>query len=218
MSNLAPNNANKVIALLSSNNSLQVGLLVSLIESELGLKQCSVVHEQEEIPNGCDLLLIDCSGESYVHLLEIASSIHSSEETYPSALLNAEQDSEHENLLDWPSISGIFYVDTEQHQLIRGLQCLLEGEFWVPRKLLHHLLQKNRKAPKIRNTDIKLTRREVQILKLIQAGASNAHISASLEVSEHTVKSHLYNVYKKIGVRNRLEASKRANDFFDPEG
>jgi len=60
-----------------------------------------------------------------------------------------------------------------------------------------------------------LTKRERQILKLIKDGATNLDIAESLEVSEHTIKSHLYNVYKKIGVRNRLEASNWVRDMDD---
>jgi ATP/maltotriose-dependent transcriptional regulator MalT len=37
-------------------------------------------------------------------------------------------------------------------------------------------------------------------------GASNTEIADSLFVSEHTVKSHLYNVFKKLNVKNRLQA------------
>ena len=65
--------------------------------------------------------------------------------------------------------------------------------------------------------DVKLTRRERQILKLIKDGATNADISTALKVSEHTVKSHLYNVYKKIGVRNRLEASNWVRDLSEAD-
>lgn len=195
------------IALYSGNSSLQTGLLAKLIGDELEL-ECSVYRDFQSIPSDISLLLIDCNGQEVDLLIETAKEVHAHPSAASAALLNAEYESEHENLLDWPCISGLFYIDSEQEQLIRGLKCLLEGDYWVPRRLLHHFLDKNRKTPSnAAQTEVKLTKRERQILKLINDGATNADISAELGVSEHTVKSHLYNVYKKIGVRNRLEAS-----------
>jgi len=195
------------IALYSGNSSLQTGLLAKLIGEELGL-DCTVYRDFQSIPNDISLLLIDCNGQEAAVLVETAKEVHAHASEANAALLNAEYESEHENLLDWPCISGLFYIDSEQEQLIRGLKCLLDGDYWVPRRLLHHFLDKNRKTPSSAvHTDVKLTKRERQILKLINDGATNADISSELNVSEHTVKSHLYNVYKKIGVRNRLEAS-----------
>jgi len=56
-----------------------------------------------------------------------------------------------------------------------------------------------------------LTERELEILLLVAAGASNARIAAKLWVSEQTVKFHLSNTYRKLGVRNRTEASHYAH-------
>ena len=55
-----------------------------------------------------------------------------------------------------------------------------------------------------------LTSREQEILELVAGGASNGEIARRLWVTEQTVKFHLSNVYRKLGVRNRTEASRRA--------
>ncbi len=207
LSEVLSNKPASKIALYSGNSSLQTGLLAKLIGEELDI-ECSVYSDFQQIPADVALLLLDCNGQDNEVLISTAKEIHNHQSGASAALLNAEYESEHENLLDWPCISGLFYIDSEQEQLIRGLKCLLEGDYWVPRRLLHHFLDKNRKTPaNSGQIDAKLTKRERQILKLINDGATNADIANELEVSEHTVKSHLYNVYKKIGVRNRLEAS-----------
>lgn len=175
--------------------------------------RCEVINEISPAISEPHLILIDCQGYDSETLRSIVSDINDLESSPLAALLNAQAHSEHEHLLDWPCISGIFFSDTDQDQLIRGLECLVRGEYWVPRRLLHHFLEKNRRAPSSKKSEIKLTKRERQILKLIKDGATNLDISAALAVSEHTVKSHLYNVYKKIGVRNRLEASNWVRDF-----
>ena len=56
-----------------------------------------------------------------------------------------------------------------------------------------------------------LTARELEILRLVAGGLSNARIAAKLWVTEQTVKFHLSNVYRKLGVGNRTEASHHAH-------
>jgi DNA-binding NarL/FixJ family response regulator len=51
-----------------------------------------------------------------------------------------------------------------------------------------------------------LTRREIEVLRLIARGDSNAEISAGLFISEATVKTHINNLFAKIGVRDRAQA------------
>jgi DNA-binding NarL/FixJ family response regulator len=55
-----------------------------------------------------------------------------------------------------------------------------------------------------------LTRRELEILRLVAEGGTNARIARSLWVTEQTVKFHLSNIYRKLGVANRTEASRWA--------
>ena len=55
-----------------------------------------------------------------------------------------------------------------------------------------------------------LTRRELEILKLVAEGQSNAAVARLLWVTEQTVKFHLSNVYRKLDVANRTEASRWA--------
>ena len=50
-----------------------------------------------------------------------------------------------------------------------------------------------------------LTRRELDTLRHMAAGETNARIASSLVISEGTVKVHLHNIYEKLGVDGRLE-------------
>lgn len=58
--------------------------------------------------------------------------------------------------------------------------------------------------------NVGLTRRELEILRLVAEGLSNAQLARMLWVTEQTVKFHLSNVYRKLGVANRTEASRWA--------
>ena len=55
-----------------------------------------------------------------------------------------------------------------------------------------------------------LTRRELEILRLVAEGHSNAQLARMLWVTEQTVKFHLSNIYRKLDVANRTEASRWA--------
>ena len=63
-----------------------------------------------------------------------------------------------------------------------------------------------------------LTARELEILRLVASGSSNRRIAQRLWVTEQTVKFHLSNVYRKLGVANRTEASHVAHQrhLLDP--
>jgi DNA-binding NarL/FixJ family response regulator len=67
--------------------------------------------------------------------------------------------------------------------------------------------------------DCPLTARELEILRLAAQGYTNSRIARQLWVTEQTVKFHLSNTYRKLGVANRTEASRYAHmhDLVEPE-
>ncbi len=58
-----------------------------------------------------------------------------------------------------------------------------------------------------------LTSREVKVLRLIAAGASNRDIAEQLVISERTVKSHITHILDKMGVSSRTQAAARAREL-----
>ncbi|MEW6581272.1 MAG: response regulator transcription factor [Actinomycetota bacterium] len=65
-------------------------------------------------------------------------------------------------------------------------------------------------APPLSPTGSILTERELSILRLVAEGLSNLDIATRLYVTEQTVKFHLSNIYRKLGVANRTEATRYA--------
>ena len=53
---------------------------------------------------------------------------------------------------------------------------------------------------------MKLTKREVEILELLSTGLSRTQIADKLFVSPETVKKHVQHIYKKLEVKNKIEA------------
>lgn len=61
-----------------------------------------------------------------------------------------------------------------------------------------------------KTSDYGLTAREIEVLRYISKGTPNKEISAALFISLETVKSHVKNIYKKLEVKNRVEATRFA--------
>lgn len=91
--------------------------------------------------------------------------------------------------------------------------CLVEQN--EPNSEVSLLLGENHqsKPTKPLSRDISLNEREVEILKLVDQGLSNADISDTLYLSENTVKWYLYNLNKKLYSKNRIQASKIAKEL-----
>ena len=56
-------------------------------------------------------------------------------------------------------------------------------------------------------TDVERVTREIHILRSLMTGASNSQIAEEQFISEFTVKSHLYQIFKKLCVKNRVQAT-----------
>lgn len=167
-------------------------------------KACS-----EKIPADFPLLLVDCSGLDVSAIQKVLAGLHDQNGSRPLALLCVESNVALEPLIRWPGVKGIFPSACDEGQILKGMQSILRGENWLPRRLLDQWLeqQRDRIRPALVTLSEKLTEREQQILNRVGEASTNAQIAFDLCISEHTVKTHLYNIYRKIKVRNRTEAS-----------
>ena len=122
----------------------------------------------------------------------------------------AGSDVEREALLR--GIKGFFYRTDNIDLMCRGVNALFTGEVWVPREVLSRIAaeQINGARHPVPGQTIEsagLTRREMEILSCVAVGCTNDEIAGRLSVSSHTVKTHLYRIYKKIQVTGRLQAA-----------
>ena len=107
--------------------------------------------------------------------------------------------------------SGFLLKDVEPAQLVDAIRVVAAGEALlaptVTRRLLdrfaHTLPGAEEKPPPELAT---LTERELEVLKLLAAGLSNAELAERLFLSETTVKSHISSVLRKLGLRDRVQA------------
>lgn len=158
-------------------------------------------------PSRCRLILLDCAGLSPDDVRRHMVTLHQDQAGVPLALLGVAPGSLYEQFVRWPTVKGIFPGQCDTEQLLRGVASIMEGQNWLPRRLLDQWLERQRRRMPMFAAGEQLTDRERQILRLVGDAATNAQIAYDLRISEHTVKTHLYNIFRKIRVRNRTEAS-----------
>ena len=111
--------------------------------------------------------------------------------------------------------SGFLLKDATSTQLIDAVRTVAAGESLLApqptRRLIERYLQLL-PADDDAQTRWQLTPRELEILTLVATGHSNAEIGRTLFISEPTVKTHLTSVFRKLGVRDRVQAVIAAYD------
>lgn len=106
-------------------------------------------------------------------------------------------------------VMGIIDTNADPESILEALKKVQKGKFWIKRELIRPLVDAYADT---KNTGIvnslprALTKRESEILSLITSGHNNREISSKLYISELTVKTHINNIYKKLGITNRMEA------------
>ncbi len=128
-------------------------------------------------------------------------------------LFNVPQQLPTSELLIFGVLKGLFYKTDKKDKIAHGLQEIINGENWLPRKVTNQLLfyYRNMVNTNTTPTNVDLTIREIQVIRCLQSGSSNTQIADDLFISEFTVKSHLYQIFRKLAVKNRVQAIAWAN-------
>jgi DNA-binding NarL/FixJ family response regulator len=106
--------------------------------------------------------------------------------------------------------SGFLLKDAPREHLVAGVRAAAAGDTLlapeITRRLVEAYVQRPPPGPATPAALAELTDREIQILRLVARGLSNAEIAASLFLSEATVKTHVSRVLAKLGLRGRVQA------------
>lgn len=97
--------------------------------------------------------------------------------------------------------NGYLLKDTSQAELIQAIQSTHAGDGWLAPSITAKLMRSMRSGEKM-----KLSTRELDVLKLVATGNSNKEIASALHVSQATVKTHLIHIFRKLDVSDRTAA------------
>ena len=202
-------------------NLIQNELLTSFIEETSGFP-CHHYDKMDislksSLQTGIkNMLLIDCLGEKNKDPWQLYNfnGITKTPGCYVS-FYNVHAESGIENKALSTGIRGLFYHKESFKVIPKAIEAILDGELWYSRKTMSNCLLGSNIIQNRVSTDMAscLTEREREILIRIATGVGNQQIAEDLQISLHTVKTHIYNIYKKIDVKNRLQASLWAARF-----
>jgi DNA-binding NarL/FixJ family response regulator len=111
--------------------------------------------------------------------------------------------------------SGFLLKDVEPKELADAIRVIAAGNALLGPTATEHLLKRFTAEPgdpKLARALDTLTDREREILALLAAGLSNHELSVRLFLSETTVKTHVSSIFRKLGVRDRVQAVIAAYD------
>ncbi len=115
--------------------------------------------------------------------------------------------------------SGFLLKASPPEELVSAIRAAHAGNALVEPKMTKRLLAEFARRPEMPSTGevpdrfAELTDREVDVLKEVVRGASNAEIAERLYISETTVKTHVNHILTKLGVRDRIQAVVLAYDY-----
>ncbi|MDC5703944.1 LuxR C-terminal-related transcriptional regulator [Vibrio europaeus] len=162
------------------------------------------------------ILIIDY--QEYTQLKNVISELPLADKSFETIIFNVSHRLTTDELLAFGHLKAVFYQDLDIEQLVKGYEGVINGETWLPRKVTAQLLFHYRNVVDTHTTPatVDLTTREMQILRCLMSGASNTQIADDMFISEFTVKSHLQKVFKKLSVKNRVQAAAWAKQHMRP--
>lgn len=153
-----------------------------------------------------DVLLLDINMPN-MNGLEVLKNIKSRKIPVKVLILTVHNEIEYLIKAVEVGIDGYMLKDSDSSELKKAITTVMDGETFIQPSLVpmlnSKLIDKNEDKEKLNM----LTRRELDVLKLLAVGMYNKEIALKLDISERTVKNHVSNIFKKIGVADRTQAA-----------
>ena len=107
-------------------------------------------------------------------------------------------------------VRGYLRATDQPTLMVNAVRAVAAGRIWAERRILEKALSRHMVLPETLRSHIPdmqpLTNREMDMLNMVLKGATNREIAEMSSISERTVKTHLYRVYRKLKVKSRAKA------------
>jgi DNA-binding NarL/FixJ family response regulator len=142
----------------------------------------------------CDVLLLDLQMDR-----NAIAEIRSFSERVSVAVVTASEEPEELVAAVRAGARAVFFKTFPITSLIEALRTVASGNVWLPPSLQTYI------ANELQHPGIEaLTAREREIVRYVALGLHNAEVAKKAFISEQTVKTHLKNIFQKLGVRDRV--------------
>jgi DNA-binding NarL/FixJ family response regulator len=102
---------------------------------------------------------------------------------------------------------GYLLKDADPESLTQAIRQVAEGGAWLPPELTRRVLNEFSNPEPSSALPDPLTDRELQVLRLLAEGHTNAQMAEAMFVSEVTIRTHVSHITDKLGVENRVQAA-----------
>ena len=169
------------------------------------LPSTSPAHENK-LPEAA-AYIVDSSGSSYAAEALVAG-IRNGTRRAPVLVVLRQLDEASCFPLLIAGVRGLVRYADVPEQLARAAQLVSKGGFWVPRELLVSFIDTvivQAPVQLLQGKEAKLNRREREVFQALRKNLSNKEIAVLLHISVSTVKFHVSNILRKLGVRRRSD-------------
>lgn len=158
--------------------------------------------------SGVPLVLIDAACTE--HIFELLMTFRRTRPHLRLIVLGLEEDHEYIQRIIGAGAKGYLTHTAKESEIRMAIDVVQDGSVWAPRKVLARLLDASSVPASRTNARLRLTERELQVLRLLVAGQPNRAIAHELGIDVITVKAHVGRLMRKIGVENRIALSVQA--------
>ena len=201
--------------MIAVGDSAEIQTVSSLLRREGGIEVVSTVSSREtaikQLSNSPDVLVLDPEILKGHTLSRFIRSIQTRSPHTRVMYLFVNVPPDESIIADIKTgIRGYFKTTDSPATMIKAINAVHTGEIWAERRILEKAIEKPMLLPETLQTHVPglppLTNREIEVLTMVLQGASNKEIADSNSISERTVKTHLYRVYRKLNVKSRTKA------------
>ncbi len=155
-----------------------------------------------------DVLLLDIRMPQGSGLDAVPAVLKISPNTHVLVLTACDEKEEHVRAFRLGA-KGVILKDSARQTLMQAIRTVCQGEVWMDPRMSGALAEElshigTEGDPISTRQENGLTERELEIVRLVASGYKNKEVGATLAISERTVKTHLTNIFQKLGVRDRV--------------
>jgi len=200
---------NESIIFFYQKSNLKDQFIAYVIKNEIGI-ECILLESMNELNNYSvagkkTMMLYNCDDKK---IIEILFDIESNKVFFSNfqyfALFNLHKNQLISKKFFELGIKGCFFSDDHIDDFFSGIQALFRNKIWLPSSILLNV--DNYEVSFTIAKEKFLTQREIYLLLLLKQGLNNKEIAGKSFISLGTVKTHFNNIFKKLNVRNRLQA------------
>jgi DNA-binding NarL/FixJ family response regulator len=201
--------------MIAENDHTQMQALCAALEKEESLAVISIVSTREtaikQLTACPDVILLNSEILMDHSLARFIHSIQTKSPRTRIIYLQREISSDEDLISDIKTgVRGFLKVTDPPAIMIKAIHAVFDGEIWAERRVLEKAISNPIVLPETLHVLVPglppLTNREREMLALVLQGESNREIAARSSISERTVKTHLYRVYRKLNVKSRTKA------------